>query len=244
MMYKTLDKLFHADSSPDRKSANELEARRRLEDFSAFRTGVDIGTGELFLSSPRELSQLLDAALRSERKVVQLWNSLPGIACGAYIRNLIMDEVVSTNEMENVRSTRRQVKEALDSVEGNLEKEKRSTKQFVEFAQLYLNLTDENATLPKTLQDIRDIYDDVVAGTLSAGDLPDGQLFRSGGVDITGAAQRVAHRGVEPEQKIGSMLQSMMSLAATEDMPELYSALLTHFLFEYIHPFYDGNGRT
>ena len=30
----------------------------------------------------------------------------------------------------------------------------------------------------------------------------------------------------------------------SEDIPETYSALLAHFLFEYIHPFYDGNGRT
>ena len=27
-------------------------------------------------------------------------------------------------------------------------------------------------------------------------------------------------------------------------MPKVYGAMLGHFLFEYIHPFYDGNGRT
>lgn len=244
MVYKTLEKLFHADASSDRMEANLIEARRRLEDLSTFRTGIDIGTGELFLASPRELSLLLDATLRMERKVSQLWRDLPGIACGAYIRNLIMDEVVSTNEMENVRSTRRQIKEALDGAEGEEDGAQKPTKQFVEFAKLYLNLIEEDALPPRTLQDIRDIYDDVVAGTLGEDDLPDGQLFRASGVDITGASQRVAHRGVEPEEKIAVMLQEMMSLVGSEDIPELYSALLSHFLFEYIHPFYDGNGRT
>ena len=36
----------------------------------------------------------------------------------------------------------------------------------------------------------------------------------------------------------------MLALVASEDMPLLISALASHFLFEYIHPFYDGNGRT
>ncbi len=242
--YRTLDKLFHSDPSSERRLANEREARRRLEDLSTFRTGIDIGVGELFLASPRELSLLLDSTLRAEREVSQLWRELPGIACGAYIRNLIMTEVVSTNEMENVRSTRRQVKEALDSVEAKSDIAQGSRRQFIEFARLYLDLTDKSVSLPQTLEDIREIYDDVVAGTLREGDFPDGDLFRAYGVDITDPSQRVAHRGVEPEDKIASMLRSMMSLAASTDMPELYSALLSHFLFEYIHPFYDGNGRT
>ena len=29
-----------------------------------------------------------------------------------------------------------------------------------------------------------------------------------------------------------------------DDMPEMISALASHYLFEYAHPFYDGNGRT
>ena len=36
----------------------------------------------------------------------------------------------------------------------------------------------------------------------------------------------------------------MIALEQSVDIPEFYSALLAHFLFEYIHPFYDGNGRT
>ena len=41
-----------------------------------------------------------------------------------------------------------------------------------------------------------------------------------------------------------SYLDKMIDLVSSEDMPEVYSALLSHYLFEYIHPFYDGNGRT
>ena len=40
------------------------------------------------------------------------------------------------------------------------------------------------------------------------------------------------------------MIDRMIELVASPDIPQTYSAILSHFLFEYIHPFYDGNGRT
>ena len=243
LSYKRLDRLFHENTSSNRKSENEHEAQTRLTAPSSFRTGIDVGTGELFLAVPRELSIATEKILRTERKVSQLWRDLPGIACGAYVRNLIVDEVVCTNKMEGVQSTRKQIEEALEGIEGG-DGEDRRTKQFIEFANLYLGLASGDVALPETPADIRALYDAVVAGTLKAGDAPDGQLFRKFGVDIKAPTDRVVHRGVEPEDAIVSYLDKMIDLVSSEDMPEVYSALLSHYLFEYIHPFYDGNGRT
>lgn len=242
MGYKRLDKLFYVDTSSDRQNANEREAHTRLTAPSSFRTGIEVGAGELFLAVPRELSLVTEQVLRAERKVSRAWNILPGIAKGAYVRNLIIDEVVCTNEMEGIRSTRRQVEEALDSIDQPV-REDRRTKQFMEFASLYLGLTSGKVALPETPADIRDLYDAVVAGTLEPGDAPDGKLFRAGGVDVKASTQRVVHRGVQPESEIIAHLEAMIDLVASEEMPELYSALLSHYLFEYVHPFYDGNGR-
>lgn len=55
MEYKTIEKSFYADSSSNRfDNANKLyEARFNSE--STYRTGIELETGELFLTVPREL---------------------------------------------------------------------------------------------------------------------------------------------------------------------------------------------
>lgn len=240
--YQTLEKRFYSDTTPQRKESTEAEAERRLVDHSTFRTGIAIGTGEVFLATPRELSALNETMLRVERKVSQLWRDLPGIAQWAYLRNLIMDEIISTNEMEGVHSSRRQIEAALESAEA-----KRPTKEaklFREFASLYLELTNVDRVYPQTPADIRAIYDKVVAGVIEERNLPDGALFRSDSVEVVSASQKTLHAGVTPESKIVEMIDQMLRLVASPDIPQTYSAILSHFLFEYIHPFYDGNGRT
>lgn len=50
--------------------------------------------------------------------------------------------------------------------------------------------------------------------------------------------------GVYPPQKIEEMLGAWLGLSQREGISELYAAALCRFLFGYIHPVFDGNGRT
>lgn len=218
---------------------------RRFEGESTFRTGIELDAGELFLAVPRELSVANERALRRERRVSKLWSALPPVALGAYIRTLIMDEVVYSNEIEGVRSTRRDIERALEEARGSTMSAGGlgSHAPFFEFANLYLGLT-KNPSFPMTLQDIRDIYDAVVMDALDESDRLGASLFRSGPVFVEDGHGKVIHTGVSPESKIEEMLRQWIVLSQREDIPEMYSAMLCHFLFGYIHPFYDGNGRT
>jgi Fic family protein len=242
VVYESLAKFFNRNRSSDRYATVDQEAQRRLNDDSAFRTGIMLEQGELFFTVPSELTVLMERILRVERKVSHLWRDLPGIAQRSYILGLIINEIVSSNEMEGVNSTRKQIEDALKSVAATGYTPE--YRRFREFASLYLGMTERDQTFPKNPADLRVIYDKVVAGELEKGTQPDGELFRKEGVDIISAGQSVVHRGVVPESAIIEMLVAMIAMVAREDIPSLYSALLAHFVFEYAHPFYDGNGRT
>ena len=105
---------------------------------------------------------------------------------------MVLDEVVCTNAIEDIRSTRRQIKDALDAAQSS----SADAKRFKELATLYLNIIDGAYELPESPADIRTINDKVTAGEIPPDKTPDGQYFRKEGVDITAGGIRVIHRGL------------------------------------------------
>ena len=195
---------------------------------------------ELFFSMPRELAVLSEAVLRREREISDSLSTLPGIARSALVRNLVISEVVSTNQLEGIHSTRKQINDLLEGADSPS-----AQKRFRELAKLYMGLSDPRGfSRPEAPEDIRLIYDRVMDGENLGSDAPDGRLFRKNAVEVIGAGGKVLHEGLMPEEAIVGALSSMLSLANSPDVPELMAAIAAHYIFEYVHPFYDGNGRT
>lgn len=237
MSYKDLRTRFHTDGSSKPASNIERLAYERRTSDSSFPLGFAIPAGELFLAVPRELNALTQRVLRRERKITKLLNELPGLAGHEVLRGLVLNEIVSSNSIENIHSTRKQIEEALRS-QG---KEDLQAKRFREFAKLYIDIVYGEYSIPETPQDVREIYDKAMAGE-KLDDVPDGELFRAGPVVIENGMREI-HAGIEPESAIVEAIEAMIALTRSPEVPELYSAIASHFIFEYAHPFYDGNGR-
>lgn len=238
MDYKEPAVLYHMDTTPSREANLEKLIDERRSSSSSFALGYSTETGELFLSVPRALSTLMEKVLRRERKVSKLMSSIPGIAGDEVLRSLAFDEVINSNLIENIHSTRRQIEESLKASS----QESMKARRFREFARLYLELIAGDSELPRDPADIRAIYDRVMDSE-ELEHTPDGNLFRKDEVVITDGT-KVRHAGILPEGKIVEAMEAMLRIVQSDEMPATYGALVSHYIFEYAHPFYDGNGRT
>lgn len=230
-VYRTLAKELHINNHSE---AGELYAAR-FNSEAALRWDFTLHDHPLFCLLVPEIYAVIESIYQREHDVQAVWNQLPGGVRAHYLRALLVDEVVSTNDIEGVISTRKDIRRALSS--------DRPRHRFREFAHLYEALASGEATMPATLEDIRRIYDKVLAGeTVPEEEKPDGNLFRAGTVIVEDTRrQRTVHHGFHPEDAINSGLREFLRVGQARD---LVSAIIGHLMFEVVHPFYDGNGRT
>lgn len=236
MSYRTLKSIFH---QRDRVGA-EAEERSRRESPAAIHWDLMIGGFQMFALMTPEVAALIERIMSFEPKIQAEWKGLPGRAQSDYLNGMVIDEIQATNEIEQVRSTRKEISAAIKAVRAERVVENR---RFLEMVRLYLDIGNDEAESPQTLDDVRGIYDAVTAGEIRDEDAPDGLRFRQGPVSIESGTKTV-HNGVVPESAIDDALTLMLSQGRDDSIPQLIRAVAAHFVFEYAHPFYDGNGRT
>lgn len=106
----------------------------------------------------------------------------------------------------------------------------------------YTQIRQGKMTTIKYPSEIREIYDMLLEDEIEEKDRLDGILFRKDSVFIIDGDTHV-HQGDPSEEKITQNLEKLIFFMNDSNIPILIKAIMTHYFFEYIHPFYDGNGR-
>ncbi len=159
------------------------------------------------------------------------------IAKIAFINELIISELESTNEIEGISTERKSIKNYINhGVNKNL-KEKNLINHYFKILSLENNKIEKN-------EDIRKIYEGFLKDYITKEDIKDlGKNFRKYSVDITNEFQKTIHKGVEGEENIEKEMKNLMKFLNNEEEDIIIRISIFHYYFGYIHPFYDGNGR-
>lgn len=233
MEYELLSKIFY-------KKPTEYESiyDARFNSEASIKLPIKIHENVGFIFNTNEITKLLVKIYKTINKINLLRTHLPNIAINSYIIKSLKDEIALTNEIEGVRSTRKEIEDAIDSIKNN------KSARFKGLVDKYFKLISNEIIPLNNCEDIRTIYDALVLPEIEKENLPDGILFRKEPVQVVSATQKEKHRGIMPESKIIESLDLCLDFLKNDDIDSLIKISAFHYLFGYIHPFYDGNGRT
>lgn len=242
---KYLFKLFH---QYDHTEFNRMFEHRISAD-SIIRLNLKIkpidqpNTFELYYLPTNNIINLVAEIYSLSNGLKTIFNQLPSVAKDQFILECLIEELYNTNELEGVKSSKAEIAQSIKNV--NISKRKRE--RFKSMVKSYISLINKRLVLPKHKEDIRKIYNEITAGEIEDSEFPDGEIFRK---DIThvlakSGSGKVIHRGIHPEDKIFQKMDELLRFMDEENsIPHIIKVAIGHYYFGYIHPFYDGNGRT
>ena len=236
MKYTLLSELYYKS-----KSSYESTYQDRFSSQHTVHLNFKVKNYPAFFVCTPEIYTILTDILRTNQAVVNLCHVLPGAATHQFARRCLIDEIVLTNSIEGVISTRKEIGDILDDLEA-----KSKSTRFYGLVQKYAMLMTKETLSLKSCQDIRDIYDELVLEEVIAEEpqnAPDGKYFRKDSVSVYNAAQKEIHRGLYPETAIIDAMEKALSFLNEDSCDVLFRIAIFHYLLGYIHPFYDRNGR-
>lgn len=242
MKFIPLTKYFYQHTQEE----YEIEYIRRLEAPFTVHFNIPIhqynrkSAYPAFLCYTGEILRLVEKFYKTYEQFLYTVNTVPPVDLYQFTRLSIVEEVKSTNDIEGVHSTKKEIREII-------EKKGTHYHRLQSVVHQYLELLGEEEIKFDICQDIRNFYDDFTHQEITRENPQnrlDGSLFRKEPVQIQAATGKTIHQGLYPESRIIEALDQALRILHSEEYPLLIRLALFHYFFVYIHPFYDENGRT
>lgn len=195
-----------------------------------------------FVYTPN-IVNLFNRFLLNSQKIKEASRKLPPVALDQFLNSLLLGEITYTNSIEGIKTDAAEISTIIRSIEAH---PKGQEKRLWSTIRMYQEVQKGNLLKIESLQDFRNIYDELLKGEIPVDKQPNGQLFRdtlADGILSVGSATKTVHVPPISELAISEALSSLIAFMNKDDLPEVYKALVTHFFFENTHPFLDGNGR-
>ena len=185
----------------------------------------------LFYFNLLEHSILQEQILLNSSKISFLLKDLSKRNFKELTLQILSNEIFATNFIEGVKTFKERVYVSL--------KQNKTTG----IVKKYKDIFDGNVENILFISDFTELYKEMFKDMKNIMEYEiDGKYFRRGNVRVVNSLGKTVHIGVAPD-KIEEYIKNLITFLNRDDVPVLVKVSISHFYFEYIHPFYDGNGR-
>ena len=246
--YEKLIKLYY------KKKNIEEEYIKRIENPATLITELKINPMKkgnkildkeysLFYVNLLELSLLQEKILQNSNKISYISNKLPQIVIKEIIIKILSNELYETNKIEGIETVKSEIHLSLKDDRIPNKKSNKLDGIIKKYKDIMENNFEDTKYIDN-LSSFRKIYDEMFEDFEKSGNYKlDGKYFRKDTVKVINGLGNIIHIGVNGEEAIEKNIEDLIRFMNIKDIPFLIKASIVHFFFEYIHPFYDGNGR-
>ena len=246
--YEKLIKLYYKKKNIDEEHIKRIENPATLITelkINPMKKGNKILDKEysLFYVNLLEHTILQEKIVKNSNKINYISNRLPTIAIKEIIMKILSNELYKTNKIEGIETVKSEIHSSLKDDRISNKKSNKLDGIIKKYKDIMENNFEDTEHID-SLSSFRKIYDEMFENFEKSGNYKlDGKYFRKDIVKVINGLGNTIHIGVNGEEAIEKNIESLIEFMNRKDIPFLVKASIVHFFFEYIHPFYDGNGR-